>query len=276
MVTASVVLYKTPIPAVSALIDKFAESTCDTRLYIVDNGPEPLPPAIASRCHYYLHRPENPGFGIAHNIAIRAAAADGARIHGVVNPDTSFGCEVIRKLVARMEADSRVVAVMPSVRGPDGRFHPLCRRVPTPISLFMRRFVPDGAVRQAIISNDTLPLEHLTEPVEVPLLSGCFLLARVDVLMRVGGFDERFFMYLEDFDLCRRMERYGALIYDPSVQIEHSYGGGSYRSPRLLWHHICSAIRYFTKWGWVFDADRKRLNNAVAERLSRVETKQSI
>ena len=84
---------------------------------------------------------------------------------------------------------------------------------------------------------------------------------RVDVLKRTGGFDERFFMYAEDLDLCRRIGEVAKTIYYPVVSIFHEYGKGSYKNRKLLKYHICSVIKYFNKWGWWFDSKRTKRNN---------------
>jgi GT2 family glycosyltransferase len=95
---------------------------------------------------------------------------------------------------------------------------------------------------------------------DVPALSGCFMLMRVETVMRVGPFDERFFLYFEDVDLSRRVGHVARTVFVPSVSIVHDYAKGSYRSWRLLWHHSVSAVRYFNKWGWLHDPERERIN----------------
>jgi hypothetical protein len=79
-------------------------------------------------------------------------------------------------------------------------------------------------------------------------------------LREVGMFDERYFMYMEDVDLCRRIHRRFRTIYFPEVAIYHRYAKGSYRSFRLMMHHIVSALLYFHKWGWFFDPERVDIN----------------
>ena len=77
---------------------------------------------------------------------------------------------------------------------------------------------------------------------------------------QTGLFDERFFMYMEDVDLCRRIgERYKTAVY-PYVAVQHEYAKGSYKDLKLLAYHLQSAVLYFSKWGWFFDTDRKLRN----------------
>ena len=79
-------------------------------------------------------------------------------------------------------------------------------------------------------------------------------------LAEVGIFDERYFLYLEDVDLCRRIHEKFETIYYPRVSIYHHNGKSSYRELRPLMYHVVSAFRYFQKWGWYSDRERIRIN----------------
>jgi len=83
----------------------------------------------------------------------------------------------------------------------------------------------------------------------------------------VGWFDERFFMYMEDVDLVRRIGDVSDAVYLPSVQVKHAYAKGSYRSRKLLGYHLRSAILYFNKWGWFIDQDRRERNEKALANL---------
>lgn len=88
-----------------------------------------------------------------------------------------------------------------------------------------------------------------------------------EALEAVGGFDERFFMYLEDVDLSRRVaEKFGA-YYIPNVKIVHKFQKASYKNRKLLVCHVESAVKYFNKWGWFFDENRTALNKKCMENL---------
>jgi hypothetical protein len=100
---------------------------------------------------------------------------------------------------------------------------------------------------------------------EVPNLSGCFMLMRCDALKYAGMFDDRFFMYLEDTDLSRRINQQFQTVYYPEVSIIHHYEKGSYKSNKLLLYHISSAFKYFAKYGWFFDTVRTTVNNITAK-----------
>ncbi len=86
------------------------------------------------------------------------------------------------------------------------------------------------------------------------------MFVRTTVFEKVGGFDERFFMYAEDVDLSRRIHRNYKTIFYPKVSITHEYEKGSYTNYKLLKYHITSLFKYFCKWGWFFDKERRDIN----------------
>ena len=101
---------------------------------------------------------------------------------------------------------------------------------------------------------------------EVPILSGCFIFSRISVLNEIEGFDKRYFMYMEDYDLCRKIGQKYKVVYYPEVKIFHEHGKASYKSKKLMMFHIKSAIKYFNKWGWFFDKERKIKNDEMRKR----------
>ena len=94
----------------------------------------------------------------------------------------------------------------------------------------------------------------------VPYLSGCFMLLRTKALQKARLFDERFFMYPEDIDLTRRIHRDYLTVYFPHVTIIHNHEHASYKSLKMLLVHIVNMCRYFNKWGWFVDKERDAIN----------------
>ena len=95
--------------------------------------------------------------------------------------------------------------VMPQILYPNGNIQYLCKLLPTPMDLFGRRFIPIRKYQEKSADRYELHFTGYDKVMEVPSLSGCFMFMRVDILKKVSGFDERFFMYAEDLDLCRRI-----------------------------------------------------------------------
>jgi len=244
-INASIVTYHTPQHQLDTILSILNASPEVNRVEIVDNGAG-----------------ENRGYGAAHNIAIRHTQKEGVPYHLVVNADIQFEPTILTELVGYMEAHPEVGQLMPRVTYPDGRLQYLCKRLPTPLDVFGRRFLPEAWMRKR---NERYELRHTgyDKIMNVPYLSGCFMLLRASALQEVGLFDERFFMYPEDIDLTRRMHARYQTIYYPHCTIVHAHEKASYRSKRLLWIHIVNMCRYFNKWGWLIDAERRRFNAAL-------------
>lgn len=88
----------------------------------------------------------------------------------------------------------------------------------------------------------------LTKPIRIENATGCFMLLRTDLLKKIGGFDDRYFMYFEDADLARRVNEVSKCVYFPNAVVNHVWGRESKRNLRLMLVHIDSMFRYFRKW----------------------------
>lgn len=155
---------------------------------------------------------------------------------------------------------------MPQILYPNNQLQYLCKLLPTPFDLIGRRFFPGFLKRlvQKRLNRYELRHKDYQNIMEVPHLSGCFMLIRADVFQRVGLFDPSFFMYLEDVDFSRRIHACYKTIYYPAVAVYHQYHKGSYKRWKHLKYHVQSAIKYFNKWGWFFDKERKAINRAIS------------
>lgn len=260
-ISGSLVLYCSKIDQFEAAIANFLCATVDSFLYVVDNSPVALRSDFFSHPRVrYMHSGENIGFGAGHNLAINLACQH-SDLHLILNPDIRFGTDVLTALSDFFSKDAELVAAMPKVVYPDGSLQRLCKLLPNPAELIVRRFVPFASLRASMDKRYEMHGLSQVRPSEVPTLSGCFLMVRSRTLLAIGGFDERYFMYMEDVDLVRRLAVVGRTLYIPTAVVIHEYAKGSYRNLRLLRYHVQSAIRYFNKWGWFFDKHRALRNN---------------
>jgi GT2 family glycosyltransferase len=265
-ISASLVLFHND-PAQYEIAMHCFLSCCDGTLYVVDNSAVQLQHKLFAHDRVcYVYAGKNLGFGKAHNTAINMAVRS-SEAHLLLNPDISFEPHVLPELCRFLEANRGVGAVMPRITYPDGRLQHLCKLLPTPVDLILRRFIPSERIKVKI--NRRYEMHGLSQarPSRVPTLSGCFLLIRSELMSRVGSFDERFFMYMEDVDLVRRIGDVAETVYVPSVQVVHGYAKGSYRNRKLLGYHLRSAVLYFFKWGWFFDRTRKIRNRLALDQI---------
>jgi GT2 family glycosyltransferase len=240
------------------------------QVIVVDNASTDKTVDIISREFpgVILIRSENIGYGAGHNKAIRKVLEkEKPGYHLVMNPDVYFGEDVLEQLVDFMENNKNVGLVMSKIYYPDHSVQYLCKLLPTPFDLFGRRFMPGflKALFKRRFDAYEFRDRDYDQIMAVPHLSGCFMMVRMEVLEKVGIFDERFFMYLEDVDLSRRIHSRFKTLYYPEVHIFHQYHQGSYKRFKHLKYHISSAIKYFNKWGWFFDKERKEINRKAKE-----------
>ena len=273
-VNACIVAYDNPLVMLKAAVQSvLQEQSVLNNLYFIDNSStDRLRKHFEVSTHYHFSG-ENLGFGKGNNIAMQHSIDDEMEYHLLVNPDVYFEKGVITELVSFMDANPDVGLVMPKIIYPDSSTQYLCKLLPTPFDLIGRRFFSWGPFRKYVDNrNDLFELRGTCyeKQIDVPVLSGSFMMIRTSVLKEVGLFDERYFMYLEDFDLCRRIGEAARTTYYPKVSVVHEYKKGSYFNRRLFKHHIVSALKYFNKWGWFFDKKRKVRNQQCLADLEKL------
>ncbi len=262
----SIVLYNSDFAEISNLVKELKANTCINQVYLIDNSPSRNDKFEICEANYIFNN-NNFGYGAGHNIAIKKAIKEGAEYHLVLNPDIIIEPDVLNRLLEQMENNKDIGLIMPNIKYPDGRTQHLCKLLATPFDLIGRRFIPIRKLNETRNDKYELRFTGYNKMMQVPSLSGCFMLLRTDILEKIGGFDERFFMYCEDFDLCRRIGQVSKTIFYPEVSVIHNYEKGSYKISKLLIYHIQSAIKYFNKWGWFFDKERRRINKETLNTL---------
>lgn len=188
------------------------------------------------------------GYGGNHNLVIRRAR--GAYI-AIMNADMIVDAGVFVLLKEFMDANPGVGIVTPKVLNEDGTVQGLNKRLPTLWDLFLRRFAPRFVQRRFQRRLDFYEMRDVgyEEVCDVPFVSGAFMFARTRLLQDLGGFDERYFLYFEDVDLCRRVARTHRTSYFPGATVVHAWKRASHRKPRYLWYFVSSAAKYFLRWG---------------------------
>lgn len=270
LVTATIVVYKPKMDWLLKSIHSFTDKeNFSKKLYLIDNSPSPNKELqlLAGETIEYLFTNRNLGFGKAHNIGIKKASAEGSDFHLILNPDVVFDSDILVELANVLEKDESIGLISPRIVYENGEIQRLCKLLPTPKQLIFRRFLKNSQHLENLNRELELQAFGYDRIAEIPWLSGCFLLARTTYLEKIGGFDERFFMYMEDIDLSRRSMKYYRNIFYPYVTIRHLFEKGSYKSLKLTAVHLISAIKYFHKWGWIFDRERKLINQQTIEKL---------
>lgn len=192
---------------------------------------------------------KNIGYGAAHNQAIWS---HNYSYHLILNPDVYLYPDALATFLMYSETNRNVVMITPMVLSPDRSVQYLLRRDPTLTDVTLRflgiflRFLTKLRRYQQYECRDIDMNKIQTGYV----MSGCCMWCRTEALRVLGGFDERFFLYWEDYDLSRRLRMIGQTVYLPHARVIHDWDREMAKSFRLMLINIRSAIMFFRKWGW--------------------------
>jgi hypothetical protein len=201
-----------------------------------------------------IQSPTNSGFAGGNNLGIKQALGKYVMI---LNPDVAIVPQALEKMVAFMESQSKVGIIGPRLINPDGSTQYSCRRFPNSLVPFYRRtfFGHFGFAKKITDSYLFKDFDHESNR-PVDWLFGACLMIRQSSLSKVGLFDQRFFMYFEDLDLCRRFWQAGfEVFYFSGVEMVHYHqqlsaekGGvlGIFKRGGRI--HAASGIKYFIKY----------------------------
>ena len=270
--TVCIVTYNTPKSDLEKIIKCFQRINLNFKLWISDNSEtdelKNFFENIGDARIEYIFNDSNKGFGAGHNVIINKLINNSeiSEFHLIINADIYFEKNVIEKIIEYMRDHNEIGQIGPKIRDFKGKFSYTCRLFPTPVNLIFRRFLPFKNIVEKMNYDYEMKWANFDNIMEVPILSGCFIFLRVSVLKKIGGFDEQYFMYMEDYDLCRRIGEKYKVIYYPKVEIFHEHEKASYKSKKLMILHMKSAIKYFNKWGWFFDKKRKIKNRECMDK----------
>lgn len=267
-VVCSLVIFKNKRSQLLDAINSFLNTELNIRLILIDNSPSnDLFDLIKDPRVDYVHNPSNPGYGTSHNIAIKKFQ-DKTKYHLILNPDIYYSEGVLEELFSFLEKETKIGLLMPKVLYPNGEIQYLAKLIPTPFTFFMRRFSINSKLKSRLSDKFELKFSNYDKIMDVPYLSGCFMLCRANVLKKINGFDEKIFMHMEDLDITRRINEagYRTVFYsDQFIIHDHIY------KSLFTWSNISmyfsSAIYYFNKWGWIFDKKRALINKQTIQNI---------
>ncbi|CAD6524400.1 glycosyltransferase family 2 protein [Paraburkholderia metrosideri] len=264
--SVSVVVYRPDIDQLSSTLTGVA-TACDmlqtsrpglpVTLYLVDNGGLPdcsvaleALRAQGIRCDI-IEGHGNVGYGRGHNLAIERSTS---LYHLVLNPDVDLAPDALTVALDFFEAHTEAGLLTPWVGDERGQQQFLCRRYPTLLDLFARGFLP---ARLRSLFTRRLARYEMRDQIngndivwDPPIVSGCFMLFRTRLLKKLEGFDARYFLYFEDYDLSLRAHDVTRVVYAPSVRVLHHGGGAARKGSAHVRMFVASAWRFFNRFGW--------------------------
>lgn len=252
ILTGSIVLYEENLTDLDATIQSFLNIPISNKiLYLIDNTDENFYEYVfVLENIQYIPSEKNIGFGSGHNSIIEKIKKT-SDYHLILNPDVSFKEKVIPNLILQLEKHPDVAMIAPRVFFPDGSHQYSCRRYPVISELLARRFKFLHLIFKNKVFKGEYREKNLSEPFFAEYLTGCFQLYKTEDFLALNGFDERYFLYMEDVDICKKIDLLGKKkLYYPQEQIIHILKQGSLKNANLFFSHLSSAIKYFLKWGF--------------------------
>jgi len=196
-----------------------------------------------------LSNPNRAGYGENHNLNLQRACG---RYFVIMNSDMQVTDDVFFRLRDYMEVHPEIGILSPKILNGDGSIQGLNKRYPTLLDLFLRGFVPryvQSFFRRRMDYYEMRDIGY-DHSYDVPFLSGAFMFCRTDLLKSLNGFDSSYFLYFEDADLCRRVQRTHRTVYYPNVSVTHFWKRSAHVNWVYTYYFLKSALQYFGRWGY--------------------------
>ncbi|MCA8234055.1 glycosyltransferase family 2 protein [Burkholderia cenocepacia] len=193
----------------------------------------------------------NVGYGRGHNLAIEGVEST---YHLILNPDIDIEPDALARALDFLDMHPEVGLLTPWIGDDSGDVQYLCRRFPALFDLLVRGFLPLRIRRWFAKRLAHYEMRDVINDRDVvwdpPIVSGCFMLFRTEVLKQLGGFDPRYFLYFEDYDLSLRTHEIARVAYVPSVRVVHHGGGASRKGFAHIRMFAASAFKFYNRFGW--------------------------
>lgn len=251
--TAGIVTHNSDFTNLSNTVESYQRVKLNKQLIIHDNSSSESYKSNLKNLNFdkLISGPNN-GYSFGHNRIFDSTPL--AKYHLILNPDVVIPLGTLEAMIKYMDTHHEVGLLVPKILNPDGSLQMLNKRQPSVFNLFARRFLPKFVQNfpkiQKKMENYVMMDKGYESSYEVPYMSGCFMLFRREVFEKINGFDESFFMYLEDADITRRASEISKCVYFHEKSITHHWSRGSHKSLKLTWISVKSSFTYFNKWGW--------------------------
>lgn len=219
------------------LVDNSSED--DSVRFIKDHYPEVI----------LTENKEKKGYGANQNQNLYKAKG---RYVLFMNADMVIMPNALSILCEFMDHHADVGICSANVLNADHTLQYLNKQYPSLLDLLLRRFLPDGLQKmfRSRLHYYEMRETAYASPIDIPFISGCFMFCRTSIIRAVKGFDETYFLYFEDVDLCRKVQKHARTVSCPSAEVIHRWERAAHRELKWFIIFIKSAIRYFNKWGY--------------------------
>lgn len=192
-----------------------------------------------------IQRKTNGGFGTGHNTVLPLLDSD---FHFILNPDIFLRGDTLSEMAAYAQEHPEVVMARPELYYPNGLLQELPLRRCSAVALVYRQFTQLKFLKKF---NDRYVMAgaDLSVPTDIEFCTGSFSMIRTETFREIGGFDEKYFMYVEDADLTRMAMQRGKVQLWPQFKAVHAWHRAPHRHAKQFMMQLTSMFRYFRKWG---------------------------
>lgn len=222
------------------------------KLYIVDNNSSDNTVKIVRGLQrindniVLVDKQNNLGFGSGHNSILPILNSE---YHIVLNPDIYIESYTeIKKMITFLNKNKSVGLLSPLILNKDGSIQLLNKKAPTVFDLLIRFISPNFfKERQNLFVKLDTGYENINP---IDYASGCFMIFRTEIFKKINGFDGRYFMYMEDADITRKVNEVSKAVFFPNGHIIHEWQRQSHKKIKYTFIAVISLCKYFNKWGW--------------------------
>lgn len=256
-ISFSIVLFNNSEKQVSKLIENLLHVTYKfekINIYIINNSPNNiklrnyLERYDSNKSIHVITSSKNDGFGSGHNKVLKFL---NSKYHFVINPDVFIkDSEQIERMIDFMNQHDEYGLLSPLIEFPNGDVQMLLKHQPTVLDMWLRfTDLPGFDKRRNWFVNLPNGYENIHDAENV---SGSFMMFRTSILEEINGFDEKYFLYMEDCDITRKVNQVSKTVFFPNAFIYHDWQRANKRSIHGIMNMIISMVKYFNKWGWKF------------------------
>ncbi len=260
-ITASIVLYKYNQDELDLIIDNIKMCSLNILLILIDNGPIKSKKYDNYNFIKYIFNNKNLGYGKGQNIGLLLSEGR-SKYHFILSSDMKIASDFFIKTYNFLETHQKVNVMVPKILNYDNSIQYSIKNLPNPMNLLLRIIPKNLLFKININKNYEIQRSHFVDNyMFVPYGSGAMVIYRNKYKYEQIKFDERFFLYMEDVDWFRSINKITNVLYNPFISIRHYHNAASKKSLYLFLVHIVSAIKYFNKNGWIIDKQRIKINS---------------
>lgn len=220
--------------------------TVDFQVIIVDNASTDGTVEAIKHKNYditLIENKRNVGFGAGHNAALNKIQS---KYHVFVNPDVKIDTDVIGAMAAYLDKNDDIGILTPKVLFPDGTVQLLPKKEPKLKYVLARRI--DIRPFRKYREEYEMRAQGVDKVFDIEFATGCFVFMRTDILKKIGGFDERYFLYFEDADLTKCVRQVARVQYNPHFYVYHNWDRAGAKKIKYFIIQVLSMLKFFFKW----------------------------